>query len=155
MALGGHSCHAGVCLKHWMWLWNSEIIAVCHTAHWNKLSTWIQSNHICVVSWSHRNTKRLKAANVFNPNSNHIICVFYQIPKPHNSLLYVKCKYSQLIGQVLVTWPPIMVNTDSKCNIDQAMVLLLWCHIVLLWRHILLLFDRNITQVLLWYLTSQ
>ncbi len=34
-------------------------------------------------------------------------------------------------------------------------IVLLWRHIVLLWHHIVLLFDRNVTQVILWYLTSQ
>ncbi len=37
----------------------------------------------------------------------------------------------------------------------NIMVLLLWHHIVLLWYHSVLLFDRIITPVLLWYLTSQ
>ncbi len=37
----------------------------------------------------------------------------------------------------------------------SIMMLLLWCYIVLLWHHIVLLFDRNVTQVLLWYLTLQ
>ncbi len=34
--------------------------------------------------------------------------------------VYVKCKYSKLIGQFLVTRPSVMVHTDSKYYIDQS-----------------------------------
>ncbi len=69
-----------------------------------------------------------------------------------------------LIGRFLVTWPSVMLDTDSKHHIDRKIfsnivlsswvlllwchILLLWCHIILLWRHIVLLFDRNVTLVL-------
>ncbi len=37
----------------------------------------------------------------------------------------------------------------------QYFAILTGVMVLLLWRHIVLLFDRNVTQLLLWYLTSQ
>ncbi len=88
-----------------------------------------------------------------------------------NYIIICQCKYSKPIGQFLVTWPSVMLHTDSKYHIDRSIfshinidchhiVLLLRhivmvLHIVLLLRHIVPLFDKNITLVLPWYLMSQ
>ncbi len=50
--------------------------------------------------------------------------------------------------------PKTILTRHYYSILFSVMVLLLWCHLVLLWCHIVLLFDRNVTQVLLWYLTS-
>ncbi len=70
--------------------------------------------------------------------------------------LYVKCKYSILIGRFMVTWPSVMLHTDSKYHIERTIfsniVLSSWCYYlwrhIVLWCHIVLLFDRNVTLVL-------
>ncbi len=45
-------------------------------------------------------------------------------------LLYVKCKYSKLIGWFLVTWPSVMIHTDSKYHIDNSTIVMSYCTIV-------------------------
>ncbi len=44
--------------------------------------------------------------------------------------LYVRCEYSKLIRQFVVTWPSVMVHTDSKNHIDRA-IILYYCDIIL------------------------
>ncbi len=50
---------------------------------------------------------------------------------------------------------PKTILTRHYYSILFSIMVLLLCHIVLLWHHIVPLFGRNVTHVLLWYLTSQ
>ncbi len=42
--------------------------------------------------------------------------------------IFIKNKYSKPIGWFLITWPSIMVHTDSKYHIDKSIFSFIYCH---------------------------
>ncbi len=62
----------------------------------------------------------------------YIVHEFNSYTQQQNTLLYVKCTYLILIGRFLVTGPSVMLHTDPKYHIDQAIfpniVLSSWCY---------------------------
>ncbi len=81
---------------------------------------WLIISSACFSNCSHAHSNM----NIVQCSITGHIFTIQPIPIPCiqtiNTLLYVKCKYSMLLGRFLVTWPSVMVHTDSKYHIDQA-----------------------------------